>query len=380
MSPRFGSPKDGAWNPRSKAPEHNPTGTNLPEDAPPASTPEEIATAEREREQLLTLVRQAPAEPASGQAPAGAPAYQRAQPEKEPFIPAPAVDVEGLTKARQARLAEIDAKGRKVRELAVELETQERNAAELVKTMKAERQALLQQKEEIEREAIKIQQEITRADALAAAASLEQATADRQVLVLDERAAWKDKLKTLLRPLVERAQRELHELQVVQGGSSEIFGRAAAFRVPLELSQIGDGGQLYHSLDAACEACHRIDEETKASIAQCHRALGAARRILEHLPPDTADGRLMISRVTTDLGYCRDHAENARQRTNEAMSQFTAATKQAAPYLKTVKPVRPDVIVSLSGEDREAMQRRILSKSLPPQQTHAAGMNTDPLA
>jgi hypothetical protein len=81
----------------------------------------------------------------------------------------------------------------------------------------------------------------------------------------------------------------------------------------------------------------------------------------------------MISRVTTDLGYCRDHAEAARLRTEGAVKQFTDAAKAAAPYLATAKPVRPDVVVSLSGEDRQAMQQRMIRDALPPEQTHASG-------
>jgi hypothetical protein len=88
----------------------------------------------------------------------------------------------------------------------------------------------------------------------------------------------------------------------------------------------------------------------------------------------------MISRVTTDLSYCKDHAYAARTRTEGAIAQFTSASKLAAPYLRTAKPVRPDVVVSLSGEQREQMHQSMLRKSLPPQQSHAAGMNTDPLA
>ena len=374
MSPRFTSEN----NPKKRSPLH-PAGSEGALDGP-ASTPEEIATAEKERAELVRMIV-APAEPASGQAPAGAAAFQRPSTiGTEPLIPAQPVDVEHLTKARQSRLEAIAQAGRKVRELEAQLEEQQRNAEELAKQIKADRLAIVQEKERHEQEAIRHQHEINRSDALAAAAALEQSTADRQVLILDEKAAWRNKLQATLKPLIEMARQELAELQSIQGGSSEIFGRAAAYKVDLSLSQIGDGGVLYHTLDAACESCHKTNEETKASIAQCQRALGAAKRIVEYLPPDTADGRLMISRVTTDLSYCKDHAYAARTRTEGAIEQFTSASKQAAPYLKTAKPVRQDVVVSLSGEDRESMQRRMLSKSLPPQQTHAAGMNLDPLA
>jgi hypothetical protein len=372
--PKF---EKGEANPRHRSHLH-PGGAEGALDGTP-QTPEEVAQAEKDREQLAALVGTPPAAP-GGQAPAGAPAFQRPSTlGTDPLPPMPPVDVEAVSKARQAKLDAIAAAGRKARELEVQLEEQQRNAEALAAQIKADRLAMVQERERHEQEAIKLQHELTRADALAQAQALEQSQADRQLLVIDERAARKEQVKAIVRPFVERAQQELERLLSVQGGSAEIFGRAAAFKVPLDLTQIGDGGQLYHALDAACESCHKVNEEISTFIAQCHRALAAAKRIVDLVPPDTADGRLAISRVTTDLGYCKDSAEHCRLRAEGAMSQFASASKAAAPYIKTAKPVRPDVIVSLSGEDREAMRRNMLTRGLPLQQTHAAGMN-DPLA
>lgn len=190
-------------------------------------TREEFEKALAERRALTTML--VPGKEPAGQAKPGAPPVTYAEAPRPAVPPAPQIDREKVVSARDARLAEVDAKVEEMRRLEVELETQQKNAEELVKQMKSERQAILVQKEELERSVIRIQQDLARQEALDLLGQQETAQARANGRVPGEQAARE--VKALLEPLIWKTAlgaAKLKEILATHGSALERISKLRA--------------------------------------------------------------------------------------------------------------------------------------------------------
>ena len=231
-------------------------------------TREEFEQALKERRELTRML--VPSAEPGGQAKPGAPPVRYVEPPRPAAPPAPVVDVEKVATARDAKLTEVNSKVIELRRLEVTLSEQEQNAKDLITQMKSERQALLVQKEELERSVIRIQQDIARQEALDLLGQQETAQARANSIVPGEQAARE--VKELLEPLITKTVLGLAKLKGLLATHGSFLERARNLRAPAGFTD--ENERL--SYISTSEAGGRLLDELHASIKQHERALQKA--------------------------------------------------------------------------------------------------------
>ncbi len=229
----------------------------------------EIETALAERKALTALAAATPKEP-GGQAPAGAPPIRKQKYPHPAAPPAPTVDVEKVTSARDKKLAEINAKVIEMRRLEVELETKKTDLAMQIKKATDESRALVAQKELLELQVGQIQSELARQEALDLLGQQETAQARANAVVPGEQAARE--VEALLKPLIVKTVIGLSKLKGLLATHGSALERISKLRAPAGFTDENDRVSYIETTSRA----GKILDELHASIKQHERALHKA--------------------------------------------------------------------------------------------------------
>jgi hypothetical protein len=258
-------------------------------------TKEEIETALKERKALTTMLVP-PAEPA-GQAKPGAPPVTYAEPALPPSPPAPVVDTTSISAARQSKLDEIEKKAKAIRALEGELATQEQNAAALIAQMRVERQALVQQREALERDVIAAQQALAAAEAQQLA---EKAVTDQASRAYAERLPlnqWREEYKKQITPLIRRTQEGLGRLLSLVKEKGKTLEQVSTLRCPPGLPE-----QEWSVFRATSIAAGKVLTELHEAIRWHQAVIGQANDFAP--TPTSQDGRSEVNAMRRALEDC----------------------------------------------------------------------------
>jgi hypothetical protein len=227
-------------------------------------SPEQIETALKERDALATML--VPSKEPAGQAPTGAHPVREQEYPHPPMPPAPAVDIATVSTARDAKLAEVNAKVASIRRTEAELESQQKNAAALIEQMKVDRLRLVQEKESLQRDVIRLQQDIARQEALDLLGQQEADQARANSIVPGEQAARE--VKALLEPLIDKTVLGLVKLKGLLATHGSALERIGKLRAPAgftdETARVTyintsiAGGKLLDELQAAINQHERV--------------------------------------------------------------------------------------------------------------------------
>jgi len=260
-------------------------------------TKEEIALALEERRRDASAL--VPGKEPAGIAPAEVLASERAthryvEAPRPAAPPAPVVNVDALTAAKQKMQALIDAKVIEMRKAEISLSEQEQNAKDLIAQMKAERQSMLQAKEAMERDVINLQRELSAVEAshLAAQAARDQAArGDSEKLPLEK---WREKWREELRPIVTRIVSGLVKLRGLVKDKAATLEKVAALRSPPGIDEATRGEFIAISTEAG-----KVLSDLHASIVHHERVLAQAESFVPD--PRSSDGKTAINGLRYDL-------------------------------------------------------------------------------